>query len=327
MNVLVVGGAGYVGSHCLLQLQAAGHEPIVFDNLSAGHRQAVGDVPFIHGDMSDESQVAAALRETHAEAVMHFAAFAHVGESVAAPQKYYFNNVVNTLKLLTAMRAQGVDKFVFSGSCSVYGIVPSERIPITEQEPFAPINPYAATKAMVEQIMTDYANAYGLRYASLRYFNASGAAPDGHIGEDHRVETHLIPLVIQTALGRRDSISVFGTDYDTPDGTCIRDYIHVMDLGTAHVLALEALDRMPVQVYNLSTGTGNSVREVIDVVCATSGREVRVVEAERRPGDPPVLVGSNARIRSVLGWEPRYPDIRQVVEHAWKWHSAHPGGF
>jgi UDP-glucose 4-epimerase len=327
MNVLVVGGAGYVGSHCLLQLKAAGHNPTVLDNLSEGHRPAVGNVPFIHADMADEAQVAAALRETGAEAVMHFAAFAYVGESVEDPHKYYVNNVVNTIKLLKVMREQDVDKFVFSGSCSVYGIVPQERIPIDEEERFAPISPYAATKAMVEQIMADYARAYGLRYASLRYFNASGAAPDGSIGEDHQPETHLIPLVIQAALGQREDIKIFGTDYPTPDGTCIRDYIHVMDLGTAHVLALEALDVKPVQVYNLSTGNGNSVREVIDAVKEVSGREFKEVEADRRPGDPPTLVGANAKIKDALDWQPEYPDIHTVVEHAWKWHSQHPEGY
>lgn len=327
MKVLVIGGAGYVGSHCLLELKAAGHAPTVFDNLSEGHRQAVGDVPFIQGDMADEAQVARALQSTGAEAVMHFAAFAYVGESVENPQKYYFNNVVNTLKLLKVMREQGVDKFVFSGSCSVYGIVPQENVPITEEQPFAPISPYATTKAMVEQILADYARAYGLRYASLRYFNASGAAPDGSIGEDHGTETHLIPLVIQAAMGKRENIKIFGTDYPTPDGSCIRDYIHVMDLGRAHVLALEALDEMPVQIYNLSTGTGNSVREVIDTVHEVSGREFKVVETDRRPGDPPTLVGSNAKIKAALGWEPRYEDIRTVVEHAWKWHTAHPDGY
>jgi UDP-glucose 4-epimerase len=292
-----------------------------------GHEAAVGDVPLIRGDMSNEKDVADAIERSGAEAVMHFAAYAYVGESVEDPQKYYFNNVVNTLRTLRVMREKGVEKFVFSSSCSVYGIVPPQNVPITEDQPFAPISPYAATKAMVEQIMADYARAYGLRYASLRYFNAAGAAPNGRIGEDHDPETHLIPLVIRAALGLRDSISIFGTDYPTPDGTCVRDYIHVMDLGRAHVLALEALDEKPVQVYNLSTGTGNSVREVIETVRDVSGRDFEVIEAPRRPGDPPTLVGDPSKIKGALGWEPRYADIRTVVEHAWQWHSTHPRGF
>jgi UDP-glucose 4-epimerase len=325
MNVLVIGGAGYVGSHALLELKAAGHVPTVFDNLSEGHRAAVGDCPFIEGDLGNASDVAAALERSEAEAVMHFAAFASVPESVEYPERYYYNNVVATLDLLRTMRERGVNKFVFSGSCSVYGI--ADEVPITEAAPFRPISPYAATKAMVETIMADYAAAYGLQYASLRYFNASGAAPDGSIGEDHRIEGHLIPLVCQTALGQRESISIFGDDYPTSDGTCVRDYVHVMDLATAHVLALEALDEMPQQVYNLGTGTGNSVREVIDVVREVSGCDFKVLETPRRPGDPPTLVGSCDRIKSALDWQPHYADIRQVVETAWRWHSTHPDGF
>jgi len=325
MNVLVVGGAGYVGSHALPELREAGHNPVVFDNLSEGHRRAAGDCPFIHGDLGDEEQVAAALEQTGAEAVMHFAAFAYVGESVENPEKYYYNNVVNTLNLLRVMRRVGVDRFVFSGSCTIYGIV--DRVPITEDFPIRAISPYGRTKAAVEGILADYAEAYGLRYASLRYFNASGAAEGGSIGEDHDPETHLIPLVIGAALGKRKNIAVFGTDYPTPDGTCVRDYVHVTDLATAHVMAMEALDERPVMLYNLSTGRGQSVREVIRVVKEVSGRDFEVVEAPRRPGDPPVLVGSPEKIKRELGWEPRYADIRRVVETAWQWHSKHPDGF
>jgi UDP-glucose-4-epimerase GalE len=325
MNVLVTGGAGYVGSHTLVELRRAGHTPIVFDNLSEGHAPAVGECRLITGDLADEDQVAGALEETDADAVMHFAASAYVGESVEDPEKYYFNNVVNSLRLLRAMRRTGVDRIVFSSSCTLYGV--PESVPITEEFPVQPINPYGRTKAAVENALSDYAEAYGLKYASLRYFNAAGAMPDGSIGEDHDPETHLIPLVIHAALGKRGNIAIFGTDYPTRDGTCIRDYVHVLDLATAHVMAMEALDERQVMIYNLSTGEGHSVREVIETVKQVSGRDFAVVEADRRPGDPPALVGSSARIRNELGWEPDYPQLEQVVATAWRWHSEHPDGF
>jgi UDP-glucose 4-epimerase len=325
MNVLVVGGAGYVGSHCVAELVAGGHEVVVFDNLSEGHEAAVKDCPMIVGDLADEARVGEVLAEIGAEAVMHFAASAYVGESVEDPEKYYFNNVVNTLQLLRAMRDAGVDRFVFSSSCTVYD-APEEGL-ITEDCPLAAINPYGRTKLTVESILSDYAQAYGLRYASLRYFNASGAALDGRIGEDHDPETHLIPLVIAAALGKRESISIFGTDYPTPDGTCIRDYIHVLDLASAHIMAMESLDDCEVMIYNLSTGEGHSVREVIDVVKQVSGRDFPVVETGRRAGDRPMLVGSPAKIGHELGWEPKLPEIERIVETAWGWHSAHPDGF
>jgi UDP-glucose 4-epimerase len=325
MNVLVTGGAGYVGSHTVRELTRTGHAPVVFDNLSEGHAASVTDCRLIHGDLSDQGQVAAALEESAADAVMHFAASTYVGESVADPEKYYLNNVVNTLGLLQQMRRQGVDRLVFSGSCTIYGV--PQRVPITEDFPIQPISPYGRTKAAMEGILADYAEAYGLKYASLRYFNASGAAPDGSIGEDHDPETHLIPLVIHAALGKRQNIAIYGTDYATPDGTCIRDYIHVMDLARAHVMAMEALDERGVMIYNLSTGEGHSVREVIDVVKEVSARDFTVVESERRPGDAPALVGSPARIRAELGWEPEYPAIRQIVETAWRWHSTHVEGY
>jgi UDP-glucose 4-epimerase len=325
MKVLVTGGAGYVGSHALVELVRAGHEPTVFDNLTEGHSPAVGNCPLIRGDLSDEARIARALKDSGAEAVMHFAANAYVGESVEDPEKYFENNVVNTLKLLRAMRRGGVDRLVFSSSCTVYGV--PARVPITEDFPIGAINPYGHTKQTVELILSDYAPAYGLKYASLRYFNASGAMPDGSRGEDHDPETHLIPLVIHAAMGRRKSISIYGTDYPTPDGTCIRDYIHVLDLATAHVMAMEALDERGVMVYNLSTGQGHSVREVIDTVQAVTGRVVRVEEGPRRPGDPPALVGSPAKVRAELGWEPKYPALEQIVQHAWKWHSGHPEGY
>ncbi len=325
MNVLVTGGAGYVGSHALPELKKAGHTPVVFDNLSEGHAGAVGGAQLIRSDLREEDQIVSALEECGAEAVMHFAASAYVGESVEDPEKYYFNNAVNSLRLLRAMRTVSVDKLVFSSSCTLYGV--PDKVPITEGQPVRPINPYGRTKAAVENALGDYAAAYGLKYASLRYFNAAGAAPDGDIGEDHEPETHLIPLVIYAALGRRDHISIFGTDYPTPDGTCIRDYVHVTDLATAHVMAMEALDERGVMIYNLSTGEGHSVRQVIETVRRVSGREIRVEEADRRPGDPPQLVGSPRKIGRELGWEPRYPELEQIVETAWRWHSTHPQGF
>ena len=325
MKVLVTGGAGYVGSHALVELAKAGHEPTVFDNLTEGHSPATGDCPLVRGDLADEAQIARALEESGAEAVMHFAANAYVGESVENPEKYYLNNVVSTLKLLRAMRRAGVDRLVFSSSCTVYGV--PERVPITEDFPIGAINPYGHTKQTVELILSDYAPAYGLKYASLRYFNASGAMPDGSRGEDHDPETHLIPLVIHAAMGRRKSISIFGTDYPTPDGTCIRDYIHVLDLATAHVMAMEALDERGVMIYNLSTGEGHSVREVIETVQSVTGRAVQVEEGPRRPGDPPALVGSPEKIHAELGWEPQYAELEQIVQHAWKWHSGHPDGY
>ena len=325
MNVLVTGGAGYVGSHALVELKAAGHAPVAFDNLSEGHRAAVGDCRLIVGDLADEELVLSALKETEADAVMHFAASAYVGESVQNPQKYYFNNVVNTLTLLRAMRAAGVDRFVFSSSCAVYGAPAS--VPITEEFPTQPISPYGRTKTAVEGILADYAAAYGLRYASLRYFNAAGAAPEGNIGEDHDPETHLIPLCVLAALGKRESLSIFGTDYPTPDGTCVRDYVHVLDLARAHVMALEALSERGVMIYNLSTGRGWSVLEVIEAVKRASGRDLKVVETARRPGDPPELVGSAEKIASELGWQPCYRTLDSIVQTAWRWHSRLPDGF
>lgn len=325
MNVLVTGGAGYVGSHCVRKLQQAGHTPVILDNLSEGHRQAVEGCELIEADLADGKAVLEALRDCRAEAVMHFAASAYVGESVEQPEEYYFNNVVNTLRLLRAMRRVGVDRFVFSGSCAVYG--EPDELPITEDFPFRPVSPYGRTKAAVEWILADYAEAYDLKYASLRYFNAAGAAPDGSIGEDHDPETHLIPLVIKAALGQTDRVAIFGTDYPTEDGTCVRDYIHVMDLASAHQMALEALDAGKVMKFNLSTGTGHSIREVIEAVKAVSGEGFTVEEAGRRPGDPPALVGSPESIRTELGWEPQYSSLRSIVETAWKWHSTHPHGF
>jgi UDP-glucose 4-epimerase len=325
MRVLVTGGAGYVGSHAVRELMRFGHEPVVFDDLSVGHAQAVEGCSFVRGDLSDAAQVARALAGSGAEAVMHFAARAYVGESVREPENYYFSNVVNSLVLLRAMRDAGVARLVFSSSCTLYG--EPDRVPITEDQPVRPVSPYGRTKAAVEGILADYAAAYGLRYASLRYFNAAGAAPDGSTGEDHDPETHLIPLVIFAALGRRKGIAIYGTDYPTPDGTCIRDYVHVNDLASAHVLAMEALDERRTAVYNLSTGQGQSVREVIEAVKAVSGGDFPVREEPRRPGDAPILVGSSERIRRDLGWQPQFPSLDDIVATAWRWHSTHPRGY
>ncbi len=325
MRVLVTGGAGYVGSHAVRGLLRSGHEPVVLDSLAEGHAGAVKGCRLVKGDLADEAAVSGLMADARVEAVMHFAAYAYVGESVENPQKYYFNNVANTLKLLRGMRAAEVQRLVFSSSCTVYGV--PDEVPITEDAPIRTLSPYGRTKAMMESIMADYAEAYGMRYAALRYFNAAGADPAGDIGEDHDPETHLIPLVIQAALGRRESIQIYGTDYPTPDGTCIRDYVHVADLAKAHVMALEALDDRGTMTYNLSTGRGHSVREVIESVQRVSGRDVPVVEADRRPGDAPRLVGSSERIRCDLGWEPEYREADRIVETAWAWHSAHPDGF
>lgn len=325
MKVAVTGGAGYIGSHAVVELKDAGHDVVVLDNLSEGHPEAVKGTELREVDLADEDRTTQVLEENNVGAVMHFAAHAYVGESVEDPEKYYFNNVVNTLRLLRAMRRTAVERFVFSGSCTVYGI--PDRVPISEDFPLQPISPYGRTKATVERILEDYAAAYDLKYASLRYFNAAGAMPDGSMGEDHAPETHLIPIIIQAALGVRDKITIFGTDYPTPDGTCIRDYIHVLDLGRAHVLALENLDEHAPVTYNLGTGQGHSVREVIEAVRQVSGRTIPVEEGERRPGDPPRLVASPDKIRSDLGWEPRFPDLLQIVETAWEWHSSHPEGY
>jgi UDP-glucose 4-epimerase len=327
MRVLVVGGAGYIGSHCVRQLQAAGHEPVVLDNLVFGHRGALAEgVPLVTADLGDEEAVRAILREHSIDVVMHFAAFAYVGESVTDPLKYYFNNVVQTLHLLRAMQAEGVRKFVFSSTCATYGV--PDSLPITEETPQRPINPYGQTKLDVEQALRTLAHAHGLSFAAFRYFNASGAAADGSIGEDHDPETHLIPLVIDVALGKRPSISIFGTDYDTPDGTCLRDYIHVDDLSRAHIAVFDRLEAEGAALfYNLGTGAPFSVREVIRAVEKVSGKTIAVEEGPRRPGDPPALYADNAKAVRELGWEIQYRDIDSIVETAWAWHSANPNGF
>lgn len=322
-TVLVTGGAGYIGSHAVLALQQAGYNVIVLDNLVYGHRELVENVlktELIVGDTGDRTLMDDIFSSRDIAAVMHFAAYAYVGESVTEPAKYYRNNVVGTLTLLEAMAAANINKFVFSSTCATYGV--PQQVPIPEDHPQSPINPYGMTKLMVEKILADFDPAYGLKSVSFRYFNAAGADPEGRLGEDHNPETHLIPLVLMAAMGKRDHITVFGTDYPTPDGTCIRDYIHVTDLATAHVLGLDYLMQGGDSAkFNLGNGNGFSVKEVIEAARQVTGREIKVVEADRRPGDPPALVGSSDRARQILGWNPQYADLHQILAHAWNWHQ------
>jgi len=327
MNVLVVGGAGYIGSHCVRQLIAAGHRPVVLDNLVFGHRQAVDpDVPFYPVNLGNEKEVGKILRKEKIELVMHFAAFAYVGESVTDPMKYYFNNVASTLHLLRCMIGSGVKKFVFSSTCATYGI--PDKMPLVETMPQAPINPYGQTKLDIENALKAFAHAYGLSFAAFRYFNAAGAAEDGTIGEAHTPESHLIPLAIDAATGKRPALQVFGNDYPTPDGTCLRDYVHVDDLSRAHIAVFDKLATPGTALfYNLGTGTPTSVLEVIRAVEKVSGLKVPHTFAPRRAGDPPALYADSSKAVSELGWEIKYTGIEPIVETAWKWHSANPDGF
>ena len=324
MRVMVTGGAGYVGSHAAKALVSSGHDVLIVDNLAEGHRPAAGKLPFVSASLLDQERIMAAMKEHKIEAVMHFAAFAYVGVSVTDPAIYYQNNIVGSLALLDAMRTAGIDRIVFSSSCATYGI--PERVPITEDHPQHPISPYGFTKLVIEHALADYSHAYGLGYAALRYFNASGAAADGTIGEDHDPETHLIPLILQVALGQRESVDIFGTDYPTPDGTCIRDYIHVDDLATAHVAALEKLKPGMQLKLNLGTGHGASVQEVVNLCREITGHPIPTRKVGRRPGDPPALVADASAAKRELGWQARY-SMREVVESAWKWHSKHPRGY
>ncbi len=325
MRILVTGGAGYIGSHAARLLARSGHEPWVYDNLSQGHRAACPAGRLIEGELADRERLIAELRDRRIDAVMHFAAFALVGESVADPAKYYQNNVVASLNLLEAMRAADVRRIVFSSTAATYGV--PQRMPITEDERKQPINPYGFCKLAIEHALADYAHAYGFGYAALRYFNAAGASPDGHLGEDHDPESHLIPLVLAVALGQRPEITVFGDDYPTADGTCIRDYIHVDDLAAAHLQALSRLQPGQGLELNLGTGRGYSVQEVIDSCRRISGRKIAVKLGPRRPGDPAELVADPSRARRTLDWQPAYTDIDAIVATAWRWHSAHPQGY
>lgn len=322
-SVLVTGGAGYIGSHAVLALGEAGYEVVILDNLVYGHRdlvETVLKVELIEGDIGNRELLDRIFQTREFAAVMHFAAYAYVGESVVQPDKYYRNNVADTLTLLEAMRDAGVVNFVFSSTCATYGV--PQHIPIAENHPQQPINPYGMSKLMVEQILDDFDRAYDLRSVRFRYFNAAGADPQGRLGEDHTPETHLIPLVLMTALAQRESISIYGTDYDTADGTCIRDYIHVSDLAQAHVLGLEYLLKGGgTEVFNLGNSKGFSVQEVIEAARTVTSRPIPVILAERRPGDPPALVGSAEKAQRLLGWQPQYGELETILEHAWQWHQ------
>jgi UDP-glucose 4-epimerase len=326
-TILVTGGAGYIGSHAVLALKNAGYGVVVLDNLVYGHRELVEkvlQVELIVGDTNDRALLDELFASHQIAAVMHFSAYAYVGESVTDPDKYYRNNVVGTLTLLEAMLAASVKQFVFSSTCATYGV--PIQVPISEDHPQNPINPYGATKLMVERILADFDVAYGLNSVYFRYFNAAGADPTGLLGEDHDPETHIIPLVLMTALGLRESVSIFGTDYPTPDGTCIRDYIHVTDLADAHVLGLEyLLQGGDTAVFNLGNGNGFSVKQVIDTAKMVTERDIKVVESDRRAGDPPILVGSSDKARKTLGWKPQYPALQQIITHAWQWHKLRHG--
>ncbi len=328
MNVLVAGGAGYIGSHTVKRLKEAGHNPVIYDNLSRGHRQVaeILKVPAIFSDLNDRSALTQALRDHKIDCVMHFAAFAYVGESVEKPLLYYQNNVGTTISVLQSMNEAGVNNFVFSSTCAIFG--DPERAPLTEDQRKNPVSPYGRSKLMVEQILADEIVANkNFRFAALRYFNASGCAIDGALGEHHHPETHLIPVTIQVAMGQRPSIKLFGTDYPTPDGTNVRDYIHIDDLADAHILAMAKLQPGQSMYLNLGTGRGFSNREIIKTVENVSGKKVRVEETSRRPGDASALYADPSRAKHVLGWEAKYKDPQQIIRSAWNWHSKHPEGY
>jgi UDP-glucose 4-epimerase len=321
MKILVVGGAGYIGSVCAELLLNKGHEVSIFDNLSEGHRGAVDSRShFVQGDLADRLQIEAAISRMRPDAVMHFAANALVGESMQHPSKYFRNNICSALNLLDAMVAAGIRSIVFSSTCAIFG--PPESLPIDETMPTRPINPYGESKLAFEKILRWYDEIHGVKFVCLRYFNAAGASEK--FGEDHRPETHLIPTVLQVALGEKPSVEIYGTDYNTPDGTCIRDYIHILDLAQAHILALETSGS---GCYNLGTGGGSSVREVIDACRRITGRKIQTIEKARRPGDPPRLIASSDKIKKELGWQPQFQSLDAIIESAWKWHQKFPQGY
>lgn len=322
MKTLVTGGAGYVGSHTVKELKERGCSVLVYDNLSRGHRWAVQGVEFVEGDLADERRLRELFSSNPISAVLHFAALASVEESVRYPQRYYENNVGNTLTLLRAMLNYGVKFFILSSTCAVYGN--PKQIPIAEDHPLDPVNPYGMSKLMVERMLADYDSAHGLRYVSLRYFNAAGADPGGDLGEDHDPETHIIPRILQTALGKTSDLRIYGTDYPTKDGTCVRDYVHVTDLAAAHVLALQwLLDGGKSETFNLGTGRGHSVREVLETAQRVTNRPIPKIASERRPGDPPVLLASSEKAKRILGWTPKFQDLEGIISSAWKWHQTH----
>lgn len=327
MNILVTGGAGYIGSHVVEELQKSGFTPIVYDNFSTGHAAAVPeDVQLVEGDIHDVRFAKHIMEQFEIDAVIHFAASSLVGESMVDPAKYYFNNVEGSLHLLEAMRGAGVDRIVFSSTAAVYG--EPEQVPITEDSKLQPTNVYGRSKLMIEKMLADYDMAYDFRYVALRYFNAAGASPTRDIGEDHNPESHLIPLILKTAQGVRKQVAIFGTDYPTEDGTCIRDYIHVCDLAKAHVLALQHLLKGgSSRVYNLGSENGFSVRQMIDCAKKVTAVDFTVVEEARRAGDPAVLIASSEKIRSELGWIPEHSSVEEVIGTAWKWHKGHPRGY
>ena len=321
MKIFVIGGAGYIGSVCAELLLNEAHEVTIFDNLTEGHRRAVDSrASFIQGELAERAQIQAALSSARPDAVMHFAANALVGESMRNPSKYFRNNVCNGLNLLDAMVTTGVRRIVFSSTCAIFGL--PERLPIDETTPASPINPYGESKLAFEKVLRWYDQIHGLKFVSLRYFNAAGATQN--FGEDHRQETHLIPNVLKVALGQNPNVEIYGTNYETPDGTCIRDYIHIVDLARAHILALGATNSA---LYNLGTGGGSSVREVIAACGKITGRSVATIEKPRRPGDPPRLIASSEKIKNELGWQPRFQSVEAIVESAWKWHEKFPRGY
>ena len=326
MSILVTGGAGYIGSHTVKELQNKSKDVVVYDNLSRGHKNAVKDVPLIIGDLLNSELLSKTIQEYKISSVIHFAADSQVGESMVDPKKYYVNNVSGTINLLKSMIENNVKTIVFSSTAATYG--EPKKVPIEENIPTIPTNVYGRTKLMIEHILADFDMAYGLKYAALRYFNVAGAYETGEIGEDHNPETHLIPIIMQVLLGKRESIKIFGTDYPTDDGTCIRDYIHVTDLADAHILALDALenDRKSL-TYNLGNGNGFSVREVINTTEKVTGLKVNTVEAERRAGDPAKLIASSEKIIKELKWKPRFNKLEQIIESAWRWHKSNPDGF
>jgi len=325
MGVLVTGGAGYIGSVAVEDLNNRGETVVVLDNLVYGHREAVAaGVPFYEGSIGDKELVRRIVNEHKIDACMHYSAYAYVGESVEQPAKYYENNFVETLHLLDALRDSGVNRFIFSSTCATYGV--PKYVPIDEQHPQWPINPYGWSKLMVERALNSYDAAYGLRYVALRYFNAAGASE--RCGEDHDPETHLIPLVIKAAMGKIAKVSIFGNDYDTPDGTAVRDYIHISDISSAHLAALDHLRAgKESQFINLGNGNGYSVKQVINTAKKVTGRDIPVENAPRRAGDPPQLVGDSSKAREILGWRPQFPELEAIIESAWTWHKAHPGGY
>ncbi len=323
MNIFLTGGAGYIGSIAARKLLESGHQVTVFDSLVTGYKEAIpGGAVFIQGDLGDNKTLQAALGGDQFDAVMHFAAFIEAGESMVNPQKYYQNNLFNSTNLIDSTLKAGIKHFVLSSTAAVYQ---SSDEPLSVESPLGPVNVYGHTKLMIEQVLDFYKEIHGLRYAALRYFNAAGALPDQ--GEAHQPESHLIPLVLQVPLGKRENIKIFGTDYPTPDGTCIRDYIHISDLVSAHLLALNALDNHDKLIYNLGNGKGYSVREVINTAREVTGHPIPAIETERRSGDSPHLVASSDKIRTELGWEPDIPELKDIIQSAWSWHQSHPDGY